>query len=118
MGDMPNESTILESVKPVQAITVTNQYEDQDRMEQFKRRKTSILKRLTVVLLSVFVSVESVSSSSIGGYSNFMFKLDMKIFIYGKMDTYFFTNKSLYRNMKACRWYKPGLKDRLLNAKI
>ena len=68
MGDMPNKSTILESVKPVQAVTVTNQYEDQDRKEQFKRRKTSILKRLTVVLLSVFVYVESVSSSSIGKY--------------------------------------------------
>ena len=80
MGDLPNQSTILESVKPVQTITVTNKYEDQGRKEQFQQRKTSILKRVTVVLLSILVSVESVSSSSISEYSNMMLKLDMKIF--------------------------------------
>ena len=68
MGDLPNESIILEFFKPVQAIIVTNQYEDQVRKEQSKRRKNSILIRMTVVLLSVFVSVESVGSSSIGEY--------------------------------------------------
>ena len=68
MGDLPNESIILECFKPVQAIIVTNQYEDQVRKEQSKRRKNSILIRMTVVLLSVFVSVESVGSSSIGEY--------------------------------------------------
>ena len=68
MGDLPNESIILEFFKPVQAIIVTNQYEDQARKEQSKRRKNSILIRMTVVLLSVFVSVESVGSSSIGEY--------------------------------------------------
>ena len=68
MGDLPNESIILEFFKPVQAIIVTNQYEDQVRKEQSKRRKNSILIRMTVVLLSVFVSVESVGSYSIGEY--------------------------------------------------
>ena len=79
MGGLPNKSTILGFVKPVQVITVTNQWEDQSRKKQFEQRKTFILKWLTVVLLSVFVSVESSSSSSIGEYSNFMFKLDVKI---------------------------------------
>ena len=68
MGDLPNESIILEFFKPVQAIIVTNQYEDQVRKEQSKRRKNSILIRMTVVLLSVFVSVESVGSYFIGEY--------------------------------------------------
>ena len=79
MGGLPNKSTILGFVKPVQVITVTNQWEDQSRKKQFEQRKTFILKWLTVVLLSVFVSVESVWSSSMGEYSKLMFKLDMKI---------------------------------------
>ena len=73
MGGLPNKSTILGFVKPVQVITVTNQCKDQVRKKQFEQRKIFVLKWLTVVLLSVFVSVESSSSSSIGEYSNFMF---------------------------------------------
>ena len=58
MGDLSDESTISKSLKPLQVITVTNQYEDQDRMENF-RQKTPILKRVIVVLLFIFVSVIS-----------------------------------------------------------
>ena len=56
MGDFPNESTISKSLKPFQAITVTTQYEDDGRKEHFERRKTPVLKRVIVVLLSIFVT--------------------------------------------------------------
>ena len=56
MGDFPNESTISKPLKPFQAITVPTQYEDDGRKEHFERRKTPFLKRVIVVLLSIFVT--------------------------------------------------------------
>ena len=56
MGDFPNESTISKPLKPFEVITVPNQYEDDGRKEHFERRKTPVLKRVIVVLLSIFVT--------------------------------------------------------------
>ena len=57
MGDFPNESTISKPLKPFQVITVPNQYEDDGRKEHFERRKTSVLKRVIGVSLSIFVAI-------------------------------------------------------------
>ena len=57
MGYFPNESTISKPLKPFQVITVPNQYEDDGRKEHFERRKTSVLKRVIGVSLSIFVAI-------------------------------------------------------------